>query len=185
MHRRIILYHDGQDHRHGGQPSVGRVAYDKVHVGRGERIEHHYRRDEPKRQVVYAPEAPPYEDVRYQVGQVGAVSAARSVEVIGDVKQAGYDYPRRIHPEIALSEESLRRRILSPRVPKADAAEEEEHVDSDVAAAHEAVHYVALGHPYVEEHDEEHRQSHQFAAVAAYVCKLDRSFHRRSLGFGM
>jgi glutamate formiminotransferase len=169
MHGRVILHHDGQHHRQGGHPAVGGMPDDELHVGRGYQVESHDGRDEPEREVVNAPEAPAHEDVGHEVGHVGAVSAAGGVEVIGDVKQARHDKPRRIQAHEATLEEMAGRRVLGPREPQPHAAEQQEHVNAHVAAAHEAVHWIAPRHPHVEEHDEEHRQPHEFAAVAAYV----------------
>ena len=64
------------------------------------------------------------------------------------------------------------RRRFRPGIPQADAAQEEEHIDSDVATSPQAEKSIAARQRHMEEDDKDDGGPHQLSAVAAQVGQL-------------
>ena len=82
------------------EPTPRAVALDKHHIERGNEIEGHDGGHEPERKVINAPKAPAYQNVGYEMEQIGTVAAAIG-PVLGNIVKAGHDEPGGVEAEEA------------------------------------------------------------------------------------
>ena len=181
MYGRHPLHHDTPHHHEHRQPSEYRSVADELHVKRRGYVERHDCRYVPERQFVVHPEVEVYGDVAYQVAHAAAVTSAS--EEVGHVEKARHDEPCREYAGEASGVESAQAGIACPCEPQSDTAQKQEYIHSHVAAAVESEERIVASHPYVEQYDEEHRQPHELASEAAYVCQTQNSCVRSACLF--
>ena len=178
------LHDDAPQDAHHGQPTVDGMADDEPHIERCHEIECHGGWDVPEVEVVHTPKAPPHGDVCHEVEHVAAVTATMVVHIKGNVEGACCQEPCRIDAHETAGEEMAERRVLGPREPQADTAQEEEDVNTHVARAPETEEGVPAVETNVEKDDEQHRRAHLLGAEAADVGKLDIGYSHFILGLG-
>ena len=173
MQRSHILHHDTEQHGNHRQPLPLPALPDELHIERCHRVEHHHSRDKPKLPGIALPEAPVDADIEQQLPQIGTLPA--TTHIIGDIESTCHHKPRGVDAHIATHKEMTDAAVFREREPKTYPTEEKEHIHSYIAAAHHSIRQTAiLPATHVEEHHENHGQSHQCCAPLAQHLPLHR-----------